>query len=539
MKETKIITAALPYVNNIPHLGNLLGSHLPADVYARYCRLNGDNVIFVGGTDENGAATEFTAYKEGITPKELCDKYYKIHKDLYAKFNISYDNFSRTSKDIHHKLVQEFFLNLYTNGFITSKTIKQPFCENCKRGLADRFIKGTCPHCGYEEANGDQCEQCGSVLNPIDLINPYCAMCGSKNIIFKDSSHLFLNLKSVVKDIENWIDTNPNLRSQVKSLAKGWIKQGIEERCITRDLNWGVRVPLSEYNEKVFYVWFDNVIGYISSTADLLGEEKAIELWKDKSVKNYYFVGKDNIPFHTIFWPGQIIGEGRFHLPENVCGYQYLNFEGQKFSKSKSVGIFLDEVVASNIPIDYWRFYLTYILTETKDADFVINDFIDRINKELIDNFGNYVNRVLNFIYVKLNGKVPEIKQKDVDLEKQISEYVERINGFYSKIELRYALYDALKLSDLGNKYLNEKEPWKTGDYSSLAYGYEIIRLVTLFLSPIIPSSCEKIFDFLNTDNKKLAFDLRSIKDKKINKPEILFTKLEEKDFDFFLKSKK
>jgi methionyl-tRNA synthetase len=529
--KIRIITAALPYANNIPHLGHLLGSHLPADIFARYSRLIGYQVYFVGGTDENGAATEFAAIKENISPRELCDKYFLKHKELYENFNISYDNFSRTSKEIHHKLVKEFFLNLYKNGFIKEKVIKQAYDNIEKKGLPDRFIKGTCPHCNYEYADGDQCENCGSVLTPAELINPYSALNGSKDIVFKEIKHLFLDISSAIDNIEKWIDNNSLLREWIKGLAKGWINNGIKQRDITRELSWGVKIPLKGYEDKVFYVWFDNVIGYISSTADLLGEQKAIELWKNPDVENYYFVGKDNIPFHTIFWPGQIIGDKRFNLPTAVMGYHYLNFKGSKFSKSKNNGIFLDMAINSKIPIDYWRFYLVYILTETSDSEFLIDDFKDRVNKELIGNFGNYVNRVLNFIFNRLDGNIPKVIKKDENLEKKINDFILKIKTSYDKIEIRQALYNCMKLSDLGNRYLNEKEPWKSKEYSSLAYSTEIIRILSTLLSPIIPNSTEKIFEFLNTNNKSLEINLE---ERKINTPSILFSKLEDSDLEKF-----
>ncbi len=521
----RIITAALPYANYVPHLGHLIGSHLPADVFARYSRLKGHEVYFVGGTDENGAATEFAAHKENVSPKEICDKYYKIHNEIYKTMKISYDNFSRTSREIHHKIVQEFFLNLYNNKYIVEKESNQAFCNNCQKGLADRFIKGTCPHC-EKQADGDQCEHCGTVLEPSELVSPFCAVCESKDVVFKKTKHLFLDLSKAIPKLDDWLTNHPLMRSQTKALAKGWIKTGIKQRCITRNLSWGVKVPLPGYEDKVIYVWFDNVIGYLSSTVELLGQ-KGLDLWQDKTTETYYFLGKDNIPFHTIFWPGQIIGEGRFNLPTNVLGYQYLNFEGSKISKSKKKGIFLTDEIVSNIPVDYWRFYLIYILTETKDADFLIDDFQERINKELIGNFGNYVHRVLDFIYKKLDKKVPEITTKDQDLEKKIKDLVKTIDNNYNVCDLRYALYNLLKLSDLGNRYLNEKEPWKTNDYSSLSYSVEIIRLLSVLFSPIIPDSSEKIFGFLNTDNKSLELEF-SVKN--INQPQILFKKLEKED---------
>jgi len=321
---------------------------------------------------------------------------------------------------------------------------------------------------------------------------------------------------------------------QVKNLALGWLKQGLKERCITRDLSWGVKVPLKGYEDKVFYVWFDNVIGYVSSTVELLGKEGQ-ELWKDKKVKTYYFIGKDNIPFHTIFWPGQIMAEGSYVLPYNVVGLQYLNFEGQKFSKSKNVGIFSDQVIKSGVPLDYWRFYLNSILPETKDSDFSLQEFMDRINKELIGNFGNFFHRTLDFIWKKFDGKVPEIKTIDQKLEKEINQKIDKIEESYESCNLREALTTILHLSDLGNQYFNKKEPWKTNDQDALNYCYEIARIISLLLTPIIPNSVEKAFKILNTKNKSLEIN----HDKKtIKQPKILFKKLEEKDLKLFQQQK-
>ncbi len=523
-KNVRIITAALPFVNNIPHLGNVIGSHLPADIFARYCRLAGYETYFVGGTDEHGTATEFTAQKQGITPKKLCDTLYKEHKKIYDWFKISYDNFSRTSRPLHHKLVQEFFLGLHKNGYITEKEIKIPFCLSCDKGLADRYIKGTCPHCGYEKADGDQCEKCASVLNPIELVEPFCAVCESHEIEFRDVKHLFLDLEKAVPKISKWLDENKELRSQVRNLAKGWIKRGIEPRCITRDLKWGVPVPLKGFEDKVFYVWFDNVLGYVTSTVELL-PKKGQKLWQDPKTQTYYFVGKDNIPFHTIFWPGQILGEGSYVLPHNVVGLQYLNFEGKKFSKSKKVGVFADQVQASGIPLDYWRFYLLNILPETKDTDFSVADFQERVNKELIGNFGNFVNRTLNFIWNKCDGKVEKIVKKDVAFEKKVRGHVENILNSYEHCKLRDALLELLKLSDLGNQYFNEKEPWKTNDAQALAYCYELCRILGILFSPVLVDSTEVLKKYLNTKNEKWEFDYSS---KKIKKPAILYQKLED-----------
>ncbi len=530
MKRKVLITAALPFVNNIPHLGNIIGSHLPADVFARYCRLQGYETYFLGGTDEHGTAIEFAAQQRGITPKKLCDSLYKEHKKIYDWFQISYDNFSRTSKKIHHDLVKEFFLKLHENGYITEKTIKIPYCLNCKKGLADRYITGICPHCTYQKANGDQCEKCATLINPIELIEPHCSVCKNKNIEFRDTNHLFLDLRSIEKLIIKFIKSNPHLRKQVKNLSLGWLKAGLKERCITRDLKWGVDVPLKGYEDKVFYVWFDNVIGYISSTVEILGK-KGLELWKSKTTDTFYFLGKDNIPFHTIFWPGQIIAQGQFVLPYNVVGLQYLNFEGQKFSKSKNIGIFTDQVKNSGIPLDYWRFYLINILPETKDTDFSIADFKERINKELIGNFGNFVNRSLHFIHTKYNNKLPKLSKRDKILEKKIQKHIQAITNSYEKCNLREALTEILRLSDLGNQYFNAKEPWKKSDPDVLVYCYELCRILSLLFSPIIPDGSKGLQSIIKSKDTSLQLNLGA---KTIKKPTILFKKLEDQDLDTF-----
>ncbi|MFC1774780.1 methionine--tRNA ligase [Nanoarchaeota archaeon] len=526
MKETRIITAALPFANNIPHLGNIAGSHLPADIFARFCKLKGYRTIFVGGTDEHGTAIEFAAQKLNKTPKELCDDLYIKHKSIYEWFGIGYDNFSRTSRPIHHKLVTEFFLSLHNAGVIIEDTINIPWCGRCQKGLADRYITGTCPSCDYEGANGDQCEKCAKIIEAKELLDPHCSVCKSNKVIFKDSKHLFLDLRNISREIENWIDSNSNLRSQVKALAKGWLRQGLLPRCITRDLKWGVKVPIKGYEDKIFYVWFDNVIGYISATLELLGNEGK-QLWKDEKTKTYYFLGKDNIPFHTLFWPGQIIADGNYVLPHNVIGLQYVNFEGKKFSKSKQIGIFSDQAINSGIPLDYWRFYLTYILPETKDTDFVLADFKERVNKELIGNIGNFVNRTLKFAWNKYDGKVPAIKIRDAELEQKIIDKVKNIDSLYEKCEFRSALTEILKLSDIGNRYFSDKAPWKDDNSDVINYCTEISRILAILISPIVTEASQKILDLVNTSDTSLEI---SAVDKNITQPDILFQPLEDEN---------
>ena len=330
-KERILVLCALPYTNGIPHIGNLVGSHLPADIFARFCRLKGAETLFVGATDENGTPTEVAALELGKTPRELTDVLYRVHKDIYDWFEISYDNFSRTSSPTHHRTTQEFFLKVHGNGYVSEGVMRLPYCESDKIFLPDRYVEGTCPVCGYEHARGDQCESCSTLLDPVQLIRPRCKVDGSTPV-FKDTKQLFLELGKVQGKLERWIGSRKTWKPQVTSLAKGWIREGLRKRSITRDLRWGVPVPLDGYRDKVFYVWFDAPIGYVSATKEWAEERGRPGLWKkywlDRRTKVYNFLGKDNIPFHTIFWPGMLFAHGGLNLPYDVVGQQFCNYEG-------------------------------------------------------------------------------------------------------------------------------------------------------------------------------------------------------------------
>ncbi|MFH4982757.1 hypothetical protein AB6A40_009466 [Gnathostoma spinigerum] len=338
VKRNVLITAALPYVNNVPHLGNIIGCVLSADVFSRYCRLKDYHCLYVCGTDEYGTATETKALKEGLTPKQICDKYHKIHKEIYDWFNIDFDHFGRTTNDFQKEIAQDIFMKLYNNGHTSIKTVDQLHCENCQRFLADRFVHGECPFCHYEDARGDQCDSCGRVINVMELINPRCQLCGSAPAT-KESTHIFLNLDDLQEDVINHM--NEQLKYEENhwtptavSITKGWIKRGLEKRCITRDLSWGTPVPLREFSDKVFYVWFDAPIGYLSITEELLGDDW-IKWWKNpEEVKLYHFVGKDNVAFHSVMFPASLFGtKDKWTLVNSLCATEYLNYEDAKFSK--------------------------------------------------------------------------------------------------------------------------------------------------------------------------------------------------------------
>jgi methionyl-tRNA synthetase len=521
-KSNWLVTSALPYVNNIPHVGVIIGSHLPADIFTRFLRLFNENVVFVGGTDEHGSPTEVAAFKAGMTPKEFTDKFYLIHKRIYEWLAISYDNFSRTSNPSNHETTIEIFNNLLKNGFIIRKKLLLPYCNTDKRFLPDRWIEGTCPKCSYRPARGDQCENCTTLLDPVDLVKPYCVICKNEPV-FKEEEHLFLDLTKFQSRLEEWIGKNTQWKENVRNLALGWLKEGLQPRCITRNLEWGIHVPLKEFEDKVFYVWFDAPIGYISSTkewAEKTGNPNAWkEFWTEKNSKIVHFLGKDNIPFHAIIWPSILMGDGGYNLPCIVVGYDFLNYRGEKISKSKNWGVFLelvDDVVKVrlenkyvDVEPDQLRFYLSYILPETKDSNFSLDDFENRVNTDLIGNFGNFAYRVLSFIEKNFDGKVPEgdeLKQDDLDLIKKVSETKETVKNDVCAVRLRDALNKALELSSYCNKYFQKKKPWdainknKADCQRTLYVSVNALRSLAILFSPFIPQSTERLWKQLNLD---------------------------------------
>ncbi|MEM0481220.1 MAG: methionine--tRNA ligase [Candidatus Aenigmatarchaeota archaeon] len=534
-----LVTAALPYVNNLPHLGNIAGSHLPADIYAKFLKLLGKDVIFVGGTDEHGSPIEIAALKQNKNPKDLCNELYEIHKKIYNWLRIDYDIFSRTSNKTNHELTQYIFKKLYENGYIFEQIQELPYCENCKRFLPDRYVEGICPYCKYEKARGDQCENCGRLLDPKDLIEPKCAICGNKPI-FKESKHLFLDLRKFEKRLKKWIEKK-NWKENVKNFALSWIKEGLKPRSITRDLNWGIKVPLEGYENKVFYVWFDAPIGYISATKEFTEDWKNIWL-KNSKARIIHFLGKDNIPFHTIFWPAMLLGTKEFNLPYYVFGLEYLNFEGRKISKSQNWGVFIevenDKILIRinekkyEIEPDYIRFYLAYILPENKDSNFSVSEFKEKVNKELIGNFGNFVYRVLSFIEKYYNSEVPRGKI-DKEVLKNVKNFKKEIKSLINNFEIKKTLYKILELSSFANKYFQENEPWKNEDKRNdvIITSINLVKDLSILFWPFITNSSEKIFKLINYDfEPKGSFKKIGkveIKSKHKVKSEIIFKPLE------------
>ncbi|CAN6293660.1 unnamed protein product [Urochloa humidicola] len=396
-RRNVLVTSALPYVNNVPHL---VGCVLSADAYARYCRLRGHNVLFVCGTDEYGTATEARALQEGCSPREICDRYHALHREVYRWFGISFDHFGRTSSPEQTEICQDIFQRLLENNWLSEKTIQQLYCGSCQRFLADRLVEGSCPvdGCGYGSARGDQCEKCGELLNSIELIDPKCKVCGSTPCV-RDTDHLFLELPLLKEKLEGFIDEASGTWSQnAVHVTNAWLKGGLKPRCITRDLKWGVPVPHEKYKDKVFYVWFDAPIGYISITACYTPEWE--KWWKNpENVVLYQFMGKDNVPFHTVMFPSTLLGTGEnWTLLKTISVTEYLNYESGKFSKTKGIGIFGNDAKDTNIPPEVWRYYLLTNRPEASDTQFTWTDLQAKLNNELVNKLGNFINRVLSFI---------------------------------------------------------------------------------------------------------------------------------------------
>ncbi|MCL1958915.1 MAG: methionine--tRNA ligase [Spirochaetes bacterium] len=564
--KRRLITSALPYVNNVPHLGNLI-QVLSADAFARFCRLRGIETLYVCGTDEYGTATENKAAEEGISPKELCDRYHAVHADIYKWFNIAFDKFGRTSTPIQTEVTQDIFLKLDKAGFICERTIEQFYCAECGRFLADRYIRGTCPNCGSDEARGDQCEACGKLLDPTDLKEPKCTACSSVPSLQK-TNHLYIDLPAIKEKLEKWIKTasvKGFWANNAVQMTQAWIRDGLKERAITRDLKWGIPVPRKGYENKVFYVWFDAPIGYISITGTLgediiKGEASApphgknglsFSSWQDyvnywwkspDEVELFQFIGKDNIPFHTVIFPSSLLGSGdKWTMLHHMSSSEYLNYESGKFSKSRGVGVFGTDAMETGIPADVWRFYIFYNRPEKSDAMFTWKDLQEKVNGELIGNLGNLVNRTLTFITRYYDGKLPSGKS-DPSFWEQVSKHEKSIAEKLDRAELRDAFREIFELSSFANKYFQDSQPWQLRNddpekaaavISDLAY---IVRDLAVLIEPYMPQSAQRIASFLglklreNLDWKNIGKP-EEIGDIKITS-EVLFSKLEDENVD-------
>ncbi len=544
------ITAALPYTNGPVHIGHLAGVYVPADIYARYLRAKEKDVLYVCGSDEHGVPITLRAKKEGITPQQVVDKYHEIIKNSFQEFGISFDNYSRTSAKIHHKTASDFFKKLYEDGKFIEETNQQLYDADAKQFLADRFVVGTCPKCGNEESYGDQCENCGTSHNATDLINPKSAITGNVPSL-KETKHWYLPLDQYESWLREWIvvghekDWKANVRGQVKS----WLDDGLRPRAVTRDLDWGIPVPIKGADGKVLYVWFDAPIGYISATKEwaVQNNKKWEPYWKDKETKLVHFIGKDNIVFHCIIFPAMLKAEGSYILPDNVPANEFLNLENDKISTSRNWAVWLHEYL-NDFPNqqDVLRYTLTANAPESKDNNFTWKDFQARNNNELAAILGNFVNRVAVLTNKYYDGIIPapnKFTDIDLDVLAQIKKYPNRIGNSIEKYRFREALGELMNLARLGNKYLADEEPWKTikvdaNRTKTIMYvALQIVSALSVLSEPFLPFTSVKLKQILNSTEDNLKWDAILSKEeliapnrKIIEKAPLLFSKIEDSE---------
>lgn len=550
MSKKILITAALPYANNIQHLGHIVGCHLPADVFYKYNISIGNDAIFVGGSDDHGTASLISAKELGLSPKELCDKLGDIHRDIYKKLCIDYSINTCTSTKVHEEVTQDFFKRLEKNGFIEEKDSTMLYCEHDKIALADRFIVGTCPYCGYDKAYGDQCDKCGETYDEGQLKDPKCKFCGNL-AVHKPTKHLYVRLDKLSADLDKWIESKKDVwRATVYKEAKRWINEGLKPRAITRDIPWGIPVPLKGYENKVFYVWFEAPIGYISITKELGGDKIIKDYWQNPDCEIYNFIGKDNVPFHTRFFPAMQIGCGKYQNAHNVVGFQFMNFEGQKFSKSNNVGIFCDGLLTSDIDIDSLRAYLVTVFPEVKDSDFKWEGFKDNTNSELVGKYGNFFNRTINMINKNFDGSLDFEIDKNVYLDDNdrnlisaISEYPDKISKLFSETNFRDAYKTIMAYATVGNTYLENTAPWnliKNGKVEEarkvLYICLNLCKSLAIVASPILPNKTREIWteqlNFASSPAEKGFWNEAKLvnikKNHKILAPKPLFARIDE-----------
>ena len=538
----------MPYANGPIHIGHLAGSYIPADIYSRYLKLCDHDVIFICGSDEHGAAIPIRAKKEGVSPQTIIDKYHSVIKKSFFDFGISFDNYSRTSSKIHHETASDFFINLHEKGVFVERESEQLYDEIENQFLADRYVEGECPKCGFMEAYGDQCESCGSSLNATDLINPKSKLSGNKPVL-KKTKHWFLPLNNFEPFLKKWFlkDNKDNWKANVFGQVKSWINEGLKPRAITRDLDWGIPVPLDEAKNKVLYVWFDAPIGYISATKEwAMSNNKDWEpYWKDSNTQLVHFLGKDNIVFHCIIFPSMLKATDEYILPANVPANEFLNLEGKKISTSKNWAIWLHEYLKDfpNMQ-DTLRYTLTSNAPENKDNDFTWKDFQAKNNNELVAIFGNFVNRVVVLTHKYYDGINPDINLlNDIDKEtlQEIYKFPKKIGDLIERYKFREAVNTVIDLARLGNKYLAEEEPWKLIKTDQkervktiMNISIQLCAVLSIVCEPFLPSTSEKLKKILNFENfswNSISID-KPVKINNINKGELIFRKIEDDEIE-------
>lgn len=542
----------MPYVNNVPHLGNIIGCVLSADIFARYSRLCGYNTLYICGTDEYGTATETKAMAENLTPKQICDKYFELHNNIYRWFGIGFDYFGRTTIPEQTEVVQKFFKEIYEKEFIITQSVEQLLCQKCDRYLADRFVEGTCPHpgCGYEDARGDQCDKCGKLVNATELIRPRCKVCTTAPVL-RHSEQLFLNLPKIEPKLREWFEKSEHgWTNNARVITRSWLKEGLKPRCITRDLKWGIPVPLKGFEAKVFYVWFDAPFGYISITSRYTKDYK--KWWqpeKDINVELFQFMAKDNVPFHSVMFPASLLAIDKGHtLVSHIMATEYLNYEDGKFSKSRGIGVFGNDAQDTGIPSDVWRFYLASARPEGQDSSFSWNDLGARNNSELLNNLGNFINRALVFCEKNFNSIVPQLSLTDDEfillalINREIKGYI----NCMEKAKFRDGIRHILSISRHGNQYMQSTQPWvlfkgtneqkiRAGTVIGICCNISCILATLLF--PFMPGTARIIYNQLNTKQKSINADnpfaiILLPTGHKIGKPLPLFQKIEQSRID-------
>jgi len=542
-----LVTSAWPYINFVPHLGNIVSSILSADVVARYYRLKGDDVVYVTGSDEHGTPIEIEAVRLNIPPKQLTDRNHANVVDLFSRWGIAFSNYTRTENPVHKEFVRNFLLKIYENGYIFTQETEQLYCPKCDRFLPDRFVEGTCPHCGYASARGDQCDSCGNLLEPINLLQPRCAICNSAPIKER-RKHWYFDLPKLSEKLRDYIQNNEQLPDNARNFTLNILKDGLKPRPVTRDNKWGIPSPFPGSEGKTIYVWVEAVLGYLSATVEYfkrMGEEERWkEYWFDKEVKTLYFIGKDNIPFHTIILPALLLATHEdYNLPWTVHSTEFLMFDGQAFSKSRRIGIWIDEALEL-FPADYWRYALMSIRPEVKDTNFSWKTFIEKVNCDLNDTLGNFVHRTLTFINRQFDSTVPQpssLDEKDKAVLEDAKEIVNKTAERMEIFKLQEALRYAISLSHLGNRYFNEKEPWKTiktnrqESANTLYVAAQTVKQSAIILEPFIPFTAEKLWKLLNLPGSVHEQTWNETEkelspDHKINKSKPLFSKIDESE---------
>jgi methionyl-tRNA synthetase len=543
MSERIFIAVAWPYANGPLHLGHIAGANLPADIFARYHRLKGNEVLMVSGSDQHGTPITIRAEQEGKKPGEIAAQYHQEFLDSWQRLGISFDLFTSTSTANHTQVSQDIFLTLLNKGYIYKATVSQPYCPQCKRFLPDRYVEGTCPYCQAPGARGDQCDDCGKTLNPEDLLAPRCRLCGTTPQ-FRDSEHFFLKLSAFQNRLSAWASKQSQWRPNVYNLTQRYLKEGLRDRAITRDIEWGVPVPVDGFENKRIYVWFEAVIGYLSATKEWAkssgDEERWRSFWQDEDVKGYYFMGKDNIPFHTLIWPAMLMGYEGLNLPYDVPANEFLTIEGKKLSTSRNWAVWLPDYLSRYEP-DPLRYLLSINMPESGDADFSWREFFRRNNDELVATYGNLVHRVLTLVYRNFDGCVPqpgEFDSRSQGIIDDAKETLANMDGLLSQCHFKQAIMSAMALAQGTNRYLDNKSPWKViredkqAAADSLYVALYAISCLRTALYPFLPFSSQKLHEYLGFEGHVQDYGWKlnpPSPGQKLLEPQPLFAKLDDR----------